>query len=291
MYSSSSPNIKNRLPNFAPLLFNHMDAWGITAVIVIAALFIHQQLNADGFILVALVTVTYWLGFALNDYFDASLDAQDSGKAGQNFFVQTPIKKKTAIIGFLIVIMGLFIGYANFNTRGIFLFLFCFPIAWAYSAPPFRLKSIPGLDLLTHALFVETLPYLTTLFLLAQTPSLLDVLAILTLLLASLSAQLEQQSRDFAIDVQFERNFTTTFGVSLSGFLIRLFSLAIVIVFLFGMLTKVAPLEFLPFGIITMPLFVYRFFRQNEPRPPKLVKFSTLAALGYAGILTLLTLT
>jgi len=47
-----------------------MDAWGITAVIVIAALFIHQQLNADGFILVALVTVTYWLGFALNDYFD-----------------------------------------------------------------------------------------------------------------------------------------------------------------------------------------------------------------------------
>ena len=42
-------------------------------------------------------------------------------------------------------------------------------VMWTYSGRPFRLKSRPGLDLLTHALFVESYPYMVTLLLLGVT--------------------------------------------------------------------------------------------------------------------------
>jgi hypothetical protein len=74
-------------------------------------------------------------------------------------------------------------------------------VAWAYSAPPLRLKMRPGLDLLTHALFVQTFPYVVSLVLIRARWGLLDWVLLAILFLASLTAQLEQQARDFVVDV------------------------------------------------------------------------------------------
>lgn len=274
--------------NPLPLFTNHMDAWGVTAVIVTCALSVHQRLDERGLLLLALLTATYWFGFALNDYFDVPVDRLDPHKAKRNFFVRYAARRRvTALVAVLVSVLLLF-GYAQFGVRGLWIFLAGFPVAWAYSAPPLRLKSIPFLDLAAHALFVQTFPYLVTLVLLDVAWLPLDYLVIVTFVLTSLSSQFEQQVRDYVADSQLEQNFTTRFGPSRSQALIRALSLLVFVLFSAGFALQIIPLLYLPLALITLPLLIDRFLHPEQPRPRWLVVLLTVLGLAYAGLIVML---
>jgi 4-hydroxybenzoate polyprenyltransferase len=57
-----------------------------------------------------------------------------------------------------LLLAGLAIAFGQFGWIGWLLWVVSCFIAWAYSAPPLRLKMRPGFDLLTHAMFVQTFP-------------------------------------------------------------------------------------------------------------------------------------
>lgn len=274
--------------NIAPLLFNHMDAWGVTAAIVTAALSVHQQFTPRGLLLLGTITLTYWFGFALNDYFDVAVDRLDPAKAKRNFFVLYAVPREITAVITTIITLILIVSYAQFGVRGLLMMGIGFPIAWAYSAPPFRLKSIPLLDLAVHALFVQTFPYITVLTLLHIQWQPVDYLVVATFMLTSLSSQFEQQVRDVRFDAQVEQNFTTTFGLPLTQFLLRLCCAAVFVLFSVGFVAQIIPILYFPFALITLPLLIQRFLQPHKPRSRSLVKLLTIAGLGYAGLLLVL---
>ena len=148
-------------------LFRHLecwclkriDAWGVSYIICVLALVIHEVLTWQTFLLTIMITTNYWLGYWLNDYFDVPYDRRDHDKARFNIFLRRPIPPKW--IGWVVTLTFALsaIPFLSFGWRGMTVLLISYAIMWAYSAPPLRLKSRPGFDLLTHALFIQSWPY------------------------------------------------------------------------------------------------------------------------------------
>ena len=202
-----------RMPATIRLLLNHLDAWGTTLIIATLALLIHDAIDATSLFLLLALTAGYWLAFALNDYFDAPFDRVDPVKAARNVFVRGNVSRKKGMLGLAGVSAFLFFAFAQFGARGYLTLIVSLFIMWGYSAPPLRFKSRPGLDLLIHAVFVETFPYFICLFLIGAEWERLDYVMLLILFLSSLAAQLEQQIRDFDVDVRTGRTFATVVGL------------------------------------------------------------------------------
>lgn len=262
-----------------------MDAWQVALVIATLPLLIHGAIRWETAVLVLAIGIGYWFAFALNDYFDAPFDALESQKAARNFFVQRPIAGWSIFL-FATVLLGLVaLGYAQFGWLGwLFWGLSCF-VAWAYSAPPLRLKMRPGWDILTHALFVQTFPYLVCLVLIQASWGLLDWVLLAILFLASLTAQLEQQARDFAVDAQAGDTFTTKVGRARVIQGLRGATAVCLLLALVAILNGTIPWFLLPFGVIGLPALLHRFWRSPEtPRSERLVIFSTTAGFLYTGL-------
>lgn len=276
----------NHLPK---LFFNHMDAWGVTAVIVTTVLSIHHAISTRSLFLLLCITLTYWFGFALNDFFDMEHDRVDRQKGARNFFVVTAVSPTVALPLFGVTGLLLLLGFGTFGERGLLAFGVGIFVAWAYSSPPLRLKSRPGLDLLTHALFVQTFPYWLILFLLNLPLLPIDGVLLCALFFSSLSSQLEQQARDYAVDCQTDRNFTTWAGLSLNQSLMKGCSLMLIGVISFGLVAGIIPLIYLPFAFIMLPLLLHRFVRNGRPRAEGWVKGLTAVSLLYALVLLLIS--
>ncbi len=276
-------------PPRAMILFtNHLDAWVVTAVISFIALLIHEQVGPRGLLLLSAMTALCWFGFALNDYFDAPYDAQDEKKAHSNFFVQFPVPAQSGSALFLGIGTLLIFAFLPFGWRGLSILFLLFGVAWAYSAPPLRVKSRPGWDLLMHAIFVESFPYFATVFILQLSLSGVDYFAISLLMMASLGAQLEQQMRDFGVDSKFERNFTTTFGLATAQQLLKRINLLMVLLVIAGMAVGIIPWLYVPFLLIGAPAILHRFFRAlDQPRSETLVTVSVVTAGIYTAVLLL----
>lgn len=263
-----------------------MDAWQVALIIATLPLLIHGEIRWETAVLALAIGVGYWFAFALNDYFDAPFDALDALKARRNFFVQTAVPGRVVTAFSLVLLAGLAVVYAQFGWPGWLLWAVSVFIAWAYSAPPLRLKMRPGLDLLTHALFVQTFPYFICLVLIQANWSLLDWVLLAILFLASLTAQLEQQTRDFAVDVWAGGTFTTRVGLvwvlrGLRGITAVCLLLALVFV-----LNGTIPWFLLPYGLIGLPALLHRFWRSPEtPRSEKLVILSTTFGFLYTGVI------
>jgi hypothetical protein len=80
------------------LIFNHADAWGITLIISLVALVVHPPFQPRYLSVPLVLAFCYWLGFAVNDYFDAPFDGQDAKKGRGNFFVQVPVTRLQAAL-------------------------------------------------------------------------------------------------------------------------------------------------------------------------------------------------
>lgn len=272
------------LKHLPKLLLNHVDAWGITLMIGIVALVIHQPFRIDMLGVPLILAFCYWLGFAVNDYFDAPFDGHDAKKGQRNFFVQVPISRLQAAVAFAIISGMLGISFAHFGLRGVVVVISGMFAIWAYSAPPLRLKSRPGFDLLMHMVFVQTFPYIACMTLIGFEWTRLDTALISIFVLTSFSAQLEQQIRDYAVDMETDRNFTTTVGAPTSAFLLKLSSGTLIILFTYYALAGIIPISLLPFGFLFLPLLLHRFFRGAlAARPELLGRIMLAAALLYTG--------
>lgn len=262
----------------------HMDAWGLSLVIATVCLLIHEAVSPDNIVLLLTLGGMCWLAFAVNDYCDAPLDGHDTNKTRRNFFVrhQVPLRLLLVGLGLAVVVIG--VGFARFGERGLLLFVLSVAAMWAYSAPPLRLKARPGFDLIMHAAFVQTFPYLACLILIDTPWTLLDGILLAGLALSSLAAQLEQQARDFALDSQSERNFTVVVGRCAAVWLLRAVSLTFVVILFGALLGGVIPLFLLPFGLIALPVVIHRFVRRaDQPRSQRLILITLLLAALYVG--------
>ncbi len=268
------------------LLFNHVDAWGVTLSISLVCLIIHQMLTPDVLIVPVTLAVAYWLGFAVNDYFDAPFDAQDEVKGSRNFFVLQPISPLFGVGLFGVVTVASLLVLQRFGQPGWVVTALGSVALLAYSMPPLRFKTRPGLDLLMHMAFVQTFPYWATHYLLGLTWTTLDSLLIVLFLLSSLAAQLEQQLRDYDLDRRVERNFTTVAGRQVSGMLLRLVSIGLIATFLYGWWVSIIPAWLLPVGLIVLPIIIHRLIRPiTQPRSEWLVR--GMVALGLLYVFSL----
>ena len=268
------------------LISNHMDAWQVALVIASLPLLIHGAILWETAVLVLAIGVGYWFAFALNDYFDAPYDALDQQKAARNFFVHVPVPDWVVVLFSILLLVGVLIAYAQFGLLGwLFWGVSCF-VAWAYSAPPLRLKMRPGLDIIIHALFVQTFPYLICMILVQASWGLLDWVLLVILSLASLTAQLEQQVRDFVVDLQAGGTFTTRLGRQQVVRGLRWATAVCLLIAFISVLNGTIPWFLLPFGLIGLPALLHRFWRQPEtPRSERLVLLSTTAGFLYAGVI------
>jgi len=264
-----------------------MDAWGLSFIIASSALLLHGAASPPAWGLVVGVVLAYWLGFALNDYFDAAYDAQSRTKAGRNFFVLHRIPPAYPRLFFILFVLGLSSIFLQFGWRGALLFALGLAAMWSYSAPPLRLKSRPGWDLLMHIGFVETFPYLTMLTLLQLQWTALDYALLSFFVLGSLGAQLEQQIRDYELDLQLEQTFTTRFGLHRSKHLLRLVTALLLLMVTGSAVMGLLPLHLLPFALIALPYMLHRFLRGTQPRAEWLSRATLLAGLGYVLLLWL----
>lgn len=269
---------------------HRIDAWGVALIICLVALQLHTAVSLSTLFLSTAMATAYWLAYAVNDYFDAPLDAQDKAKGRRNFFVNHPISSRTAGAGFLTMSGILLLIFAQFSRKGVLLLGIFLFVAWAYSAPPLRLKSRPGLDLLTHALFVQTFPYFFCLTLIDAVWSSLDGTLLAVNFFASLSGQLAQQGRDFAVDSRTDVNFTTTVGRETSTAYLRVVTFVLVLLTVVGLFNKTIPLTFAPIALTFLPAAVHRLHRAGRPMSPRVIYASTTVALLYTGCLLFLGL-
>lgn len=268
---------------FLKLLFNHMDAWGTAFIISMVVLLVHDAVSTTTALLLIAYSAGYWLAFTLNDFYDAPVDALDAMKKKRNYFVAYRQRNRLAwlIIGGLLLAVFLYI-FGQFGWLGFGLLALCLFIMWAYSAPPIRLKNRPGLDVLTHALFVQTFPYIMGLLLIRARWTLLDGFIIAILFFASLTAQLEQQLRDFDVDAQVERTFATILGRTRTNFLLKLSTAVMMLIAVAGLIIRIFPPFIITFGALGLPAFLHRFLRQNDAtRSEWLVLGSIGAAVLY----------
>ena len=266
------------------LLFNHKDAWGVTLGITLVCLISHQAVSVDSLLLAAAITVAYWLGFAVNDYCDADYDRLDPDKAARNFFVTVRPRRRTLLFFITLILLAIIAILVPYGWRGVIAFCLSAFIVWAYSAQPLRLKKRPGIDLIIHAVFVQTYPYILCLFLLQLVLNSLDIVLLPLFLLSSLAAQLEQQARDYELDRKTEGNFTTRFGQHNTFLMLRFCTAALITVFIGGVIVGAVPTYLIPLGMIVLPVLLHRYTRaSNRPRSERLVTVTTILGLLYTG--------
>ena len=262
------------------LIFNHADAWGMTFIIAAMSLALRSALTAETLPIPFTLSLGAWFAFALNDRFDAPYDMHEPQKARRNVFTRGPNRTLDLILSISgVILAGI---YLSFGMRGAALGLSGLAAAWAYSGRPLRLKTRPGFDLFTHAAFVETFPYLAAVMLAAAPLLPLDLLAWAILALTSLSAQLEQQARDYGIDSKFERNFTTVVGLAANHRLLGAASLLLLFTGMAGVLTGIVPPFLWPGMALTLPMIVHRLMRPpGTPRSEPLIRALLAGGMVY----------
>ncbi len=271
---------------YLKLITNHMDAWQVALVISALPLLIHDAIRRETAVLVLAIGLGYWFAFALNDYFDAPFDALDERKANRNFFVQVTIRPRVVLLFSILLLAVIAAAYAQFGLPGWLLWAVSCLVAWAYSAPPLRLKMRPGFDLFTHTLFVQTFPYIACLILIKARWGVLDGVLLIILALASLTAQLEQQARDFAVDLRSGGTFTTRLGRQRVVQGLRWMTAVCMLVAFISVINGTIPWYLLPYGVIGLPALLHRFWRRPEaPRSEWLVLLSTTIGFLYTGFI------
>lgn len=266
------------------LFVNHVDAWVLALVVASLALLLHKALTPRALPLILTVGAGYWLAFVLNDYFDAPADALEPDKARGNYFVGLDSTRAVGVMAaaFLLVGPAAMLVIGAYGARGWIVLAAGLAVMWAYSAPPLRLKSRPGADLLTHALFVETYPYVICVFLIGADWNELDGFILCLLFLGSLTAQLEQQLRDYAVDIRTGTNSTIRLGRKTAHRLLVIGTAVLIVVALGFWLIRGGPRFLVPFGLILAPALAHRLVRGlDRPRLPWLVRLSAIAGLTY----------
>ncbi len=146
--------------------------------------------------------------YAINDVEDAEDDYQDLKKRKRNMLTNGIIKKREGyIISFSMLVTGLFF-LSLLNKLVLMVGLLLSFNSFLYSWNQLRLKSIPLLDLFSHAGCLGALQFLTTYLTFRSLDS--QILPFLIIIIPlSFSSQISQQLRDFKVDKKTKINNTT----------------------------------------------------------------------------------
>lgn len=265
------------------LLLNHIDAWTTAFIIATLAAGLHGALNARSIPVIAAIAVVYWYGFAVNDYFDAPEDAAQPDKNGSNFFAHRHVSPWLVLGAGMAVFGATLAVFARFNALlGMGYVLAGGFAVWSYSAPPLRLKARPGIDLLMHATFVQTWPYVVAVTILGLPWQPFDTAILTVFALTSLTAQLEQQQRDYASDRNHGRTFTTRVGLQTAAWLLRGATALLMVAGVWFLASGALPLYIAPIAVIALPVLLHRFLRPpGTGRSERLAMLTTVLALAY----------
>lgn len=265
------------------LIVNHMDAWIAAFIASAAALVVHEQVTLHFLLLAVALAAGYGLAFAINDYYDAPADALAPAKQGRNPFVNTPVSAATFKRTFFWLSVPLAVIFASFGWSAVPFIGLSMLVGFGYSKPPLRFKDRPGVDLLIHALFVQTYPYVVTVWFTGRGWLPLDGLIITITFLASLTAQLEQQLRDYETDLLAEsQTFTTQYGVKITHQLLLVGTFLLGLVAAGAIYFRLAPPVLWPIAFISAPALWHRFARPVlAPRSENLVQISVVIGLIY----------
>ena len=267
-------------------LTSRVTGWGLAATAAGVGLILHDALATESVLLIAAVAVMYWLGFAINDFFDATSDARDEYKARHNAFVRNHFDRRTLLVAVIFVLAALLALFASFGLPGLMMYALATAAMWAYSSPPIRIKNRPGGDVLFCSVFGCVFPYVLPLVVMRAPFSTVDAWVLPIGLLSGMAGQLRQQIRDFEVDSLSEVTFTTTIGRGAASRLLRGIIIAISLLLIAAVLTRMIPLTFAPVVAISIPILVDCFLapaRRNMPM--ELYNVSALIALCYVLIL------
>ena len=202
--------------------------------------------------------------YAINDVEDAEDDYQDFKKRNRNIISNGMISKKW---GYVITFSFLFIGLILLFLLNRLVFavgLLLSVNSFFYSWKKLRLKSIPILDLVSHATCLGVLQFLTTY--LTFNPLDSQIIPFLIMIIPfSASCQISQQLRDFKIDKKTKINNTSQLiGKKISMALIYYLCIIFTIGFVAIDLNKFIVLS--PFALLSS-LFYFRL-RHHLPLSP-----------------------
>lgn len=261
-------------------IMHRADAWGVAIVLGMVAMLVHSSFGPPGCVLAATLSFAYLFGYLVNDYFDAPEDARDMQGEHRNLFVLHPVSQTFARVAFVLGAGVVLAGFLTFGWAGLAWFGMSIAVIWAYSAPPVRLKFRPGLDLVTHAVFVQTYPYLLFLVLLELDIMALDYFILAICFLSSLSGQLAQQIRDYHVDLLTGTTFTTRYGVRTARNVLAGVTLSLGAMVLAGFLPGLIPLALLPFAVLFAPVFLMRIRGVGRTSRAYAI-WSVVTSLGY----------
>ena len=260
---------------------HRIDAWGVALIVSLVALLLHDAVAPSTIAVACSIAALYALGYAVNDWFDAPNDARDPAKARVNYFVRHPLGPAAAGPLFVAALCLLGVPLLLSGAAGVALLLLNVAVMWAYSAPPLRLKARPGLDVVAHAAFVQTYAYAMCVAVIRARWTPVDAVLLGVNFFASLSGQLAQQLRDFDVDADTEPTFVTVVGRRSATVCLRLATLALVVVVMLALATRVVPMSLAPLAAAFAPA---AFARVRGRRTPLAVA-STAGALVYTGAL------
>jgi 4-hydroxybenzoate polyprenyltransferase len=136
--------------------------------------------------------------FAVNNYYDIDTDKENPRRATLNAIASGTITKYTGkIFNLIFIIIPLVLTFLYTWT----VFVFCAALIvwmWMYSAPPLRLKSRPGVDLLWH--FIAFLALVLWGSYLAGSITLITIIAAVSIGLFGCFAQIDNHIQDYLFD-------------------------------------------------------------------------------------------
>lgn len=246
------------------------------------ALLLHDVVSWNTILLVAGFILWYGFGFSLNDFYDAPFDAFDETKSKRNYFVHNSLSLREAGVIICVTFSFVLIAFCQFGIRGFLVLVVGTFFAWAYVAQPLRLKSRPVVDVIVHAIFVITFPYISCLFILLERWTLVDIFITSVAISAASASQLEQQVRDYYVDLQTNTTFTTRYGVRTSNLMMKLLTSLAVLVFIIGSLSGLITVVLLPLVLFSIPYLVHMFIRsETEVRSDKVAQISLRIGVVY----------
>ena len=174
--------------------------------------------------------------FASNNYYDRHVDALDERKRKRNPICTgkvTTVEVWALLLSTVVISLAVSLVF-NFLT---FLFTACaLFVFYFYTAEPIRFKRRVGLDVLSHAIFINTFPFLSAM--LALWDFHFEALFLLfVLVFRSATAQILQEIRDYDVDKKVERNTVIVIGQKTAAWLIFIFYLMVTISTLVFMIT------------------------------------------------------
>lgn len=264
------------------------DAWITALVIAFIALIIHRVLDFKALRLAMGIALGYILAYTINDYYDAEEDTMSDYKSKHNFFVQNKLSPKLAIILLTSILGVLFYIFYSFGPEGIGAFSISMLILWAYSSGPFHLRNKPLIDVVVHAIFIIPLPYFLMVYLLDLEWLYIDYFLLSIFIIGSAIIQLENQIRDYDIDIRYGNNTTITLGLRKSNNLIKMLTIILLLIVIYGFIMINGTLIFVPFGLIYSPIIYQRLSGSvGQVRTEKQIRAVITLTVSYCVLLLL----